>query len=112
MTLQYGKDWKTISQFLGNKTDMECESWYEVLERSGSAFELAGLAKRKRESDLKPKNKRTRKTADTVKRDWPCHFLGCEKAYGSETALKLHWKRKHPSIGSNHSELTHKTRNT
>jgi len=41
-------------------------------------------------------HKRNRRTAQEIPRSFKCTVPGCTKAYGSEGALKMHIKNKHP----------------
>jgi len=43
-----------------------------------------------------PKKKRVRRRAANITRTFICPSKGCSKAYGSEGALKYHFKQKHP----------------
>eukprot|EP01120_Amphizonella_sp_Union-15-10_P012310 TRINITY_DN5443_c0_g1_i3.p1 TRINITY_DN5443_c0_g1~~TRINITY_DN5443_c0_g1_i3.p1 ORF type:complete len:507 (-),score=88.03 TRINITY_DN5443_c0_g1_i3:167-1687(-) len=56
--------------------------------------------KRKRES-YSPgngKKRRVRRTAAEIERNWRCDINSCNKAYGTEGALKMHMKLKHPGF--------------
>eukprot|EP01121_Diplochlamys_sp_Union-15-3_P001025 TRINITY_DN1087_c0_g1_i3.p1 TRINITY_DN1087_c0_g1~~TRINITY_DN1087_c0_g1_i3.p1 ORF type:complete len:391 (+),score=68.05 TRINITY_DN1087_c0_g1_i3:45-1217(+) len=78
-------DWESITKELGNRHSIkECEEWLSVLS------DLADLKERA------PKRKRRKR--DDIVRTYTCTVRDCERAYGSEGALKHHFKLKHPKL--------------
>eukprot|EP01088_Endostelium_zonatum_P014942 TRINITY_DN3465_c0_g1_i1.p1 TRINITY_DN3465_c0_g1~~TRINITY_DN3465_c0_g1_i1.p1 ORF type:complete len:362 (-),score=78.32 TRINITY_DN3465_c0_g1_i1:1054-2139(-) len=50
------------------------------------------------DNDAASKKKRSRRTASEIERNYKCAVPNCLKAYGSEGALKMHVKLKHPLV--------------
>eukprot|EP01099_Mayorella_cantabrigiensis_P001314 TRINITY_DN156_c0_g1_i2.p1 TRINITY_DN156_c0_g1~~TRINITY_DN156_c0_g1_i2.p1 ORF type:complete len:202 (-),score=45.45 TRINITY_DN156_c0_g1_i2:159-764(-) len=51
-------------------------------------------------SNTERRNRRKRRKAAEVERNWPCSYPDCPKRYGSREALCLHLKRRHPDFHS------------
>ena len=45
-----------------------------------------------------PAKKRKRRTAAEIERKYKCEMPNCTKSYGSEGALTMHVKLKHPGV--------------
>eukprot|EP01125_Pyxidicula_operculata_P015752 TRINITY_DN5373_c0_g2_i1.p1 TRINITY_DN5373_c0_g2~~TRINITY_DN5373_c0_g2_i1.p1 ORF type:complete len:261 (+),score=31.85 TRINITY_DN5373_c0_g2_i1:300-1082(+) len=87
------ENWETVSESLGtNKTPEQCWKWFEFLETMYSA-----LQKRKR-SKPQGESRRKRRKATQIERLYKCQEKYCKKSYGTEGALKMHLKIKHPHI--------------
>jgi len=69
------------NQFSQRHDAAQCQDWFEFLS----------------ELFQKIKPKRHRRRGEEIIRTFKCTVQGCQKAYGSEGALKYHFKRKHPA---------------
>lgn len=58
-------------------------------------LELQGQQKRKK-GNKDERKKRQRRTAKEIERNFKCEMPNCSRAYGSEGALKMHIRLKHP----------------
>jgi len=86
--------WESIAQTLG-KTTQQCVEWFDYLE-----YVSKHLPKRQ-----KPKNNtinpRKRRKAAQIERLYKCQEKYCSRSYGTEGALKMHIKLKHPNVTYN-----------
>eukprot|EP01133_Synstelium_polycarpum_P018138 gene18138-21681_t len=71
-----------------------------------------GSRRRKSTTMLDPNvKKRHRRTASEIDRSFKCYLLSCNKSYGTEGALKMHIKLKHPGAKIPNSYLASPTLN-
>jgi len=76
-------DWNSVSKKFGGKhSPADCKEWYVF---------ILTLAEQQRSP---PRRKRRRR--EDIIRTFVCNYPNCNKAYGSEGALKHHYKLKHP----------------
>jgi len=90
------EDWKTIANLLRTgKSAQQCCTWYDYLEKTSKYF-----PKRNKGSN-KPGQQRKRRKAAQIERLYKCQEKFCNRAYGTDGALKMHIKLKHPSVTYN-----------
>jgi len=65
------------------------------------------ITREKRSDNLQnsSKKKRHRRTAAEIERNWKCEIPNCNKSYGSEGALKMHMKLKHPGLKQSNAKV-------
>eukprot|EP00029_Vermamoeba_vermiformis_P014495 TRINITY_DN9613_c0_g1_i1.p1 TRINITY_DN9613_c0_g1~~TRINITY_DN9613_c0_g1_i1.p1 ORF type:complete len:465 (-),score=159.24 TRINITY_DN9613_c0_g1_i1:163-1557(-) len=84
-------NWEEVSRQV-QKSARECEEFQHFI------YDLCiKFAESKKEFRLN-KKKRIRRKAATISRTYRCLVAGCAKAYGSEGALKHHYRSKHPEM--------------
>eukprot|EP00029_Vermamoeba_vermiformis_P011110 TRINITY_DN6029_c0_g2_i1.p1 TRINITY_DN6029_c0_g2~~TRINITY_DN6029_c0_g2_i1.p1 ORF type:complete len:307 (-),score=28.21 TRINITY_DN6029_c0_g2_i1:2-922(-) len=130
------RNFHTAAQRTGTKNASECEAWYLFLCRldllvnafkpeaqSGSQDALSQSGdqlsdpKSNDDEDGRAK-KRQRKKATAVQRRYKCPAEDCPRAYGTEGALKFHFRSKHNELGDYAQQAprgdypTHHTTNT
>jgi len=90
------EDWDSISQYLGNsKTAQQCNDWFDYLEGISKNF-----PKRQKTKSVGQPHRKRRKAAQ-IERLYKCQEKYCYRSYGTEGALKMHIKLKHPSVTYN-----------
>jgi len=105
---QLGDNWEKISFSLRKSPD-ECMEIYNLMLSFAMALyeeEEAPLKKTKAKKKLikqnKPisdsKKKRQRRKASQIERLYKCREKHCNRSYGTEGALKMHLKLKHPTV--------------
>jgi hypothetical protein len=109
--------WKKIASSFSNKTEIECKEFYDFLmgcanriiqeNETGGQKNVSGGNEALQKSDEilnnKPiikdkKKKRVRRKATQIERLYKCQEKHCNRSYGTEGALKMHIKTKHPSV--------------
>jgi hypothetical protein len=110
------RNFHTAAQRTGTKNASECEAWYLFLCRLDllvNAFKpeaqsgsQEALSQSDQLSDPKSNDdedgrakKRQRKKATAVTRKYKCPAEDCPRAYGTEGALKFHFRTKHTDLG-------------
>lgn len=88
-------DWELIAPHIPGKTPEACNSWVNFID-SASQF----LTKRKKKVQQMNQPRKRRK-ANQVERLYKCLEKFCNRSYGSEGALKMHIKIKHPGVSYN-----------
>eukprot|EP01121_Diplochlamys_sp_Union-15-3_P019629 TRINITY_DN7452_c0_g1_i1.p1 TRINITY_DN7452_c0_g1~~TRINITY_DN7452_c0_g1_i1.p1 ORF type:complete len:387 (-),score=64.47 TRINITY_DN7452_c0_g1_i1:26-1186(-) len=93
-------DWEHISFSLGQRhSAKQCNDWHSFLTRIiDKRVEDEIESRLENESLRSSKKKRIRRKAVNISRTFRCSALGCQKAYGSEAALKHHFRMKHPGL--------------
>jgi len=90
------ESWPEISKQIG-KTPQQCSDWFEYLEDISKHIP-------KRQKSTKPfVQHRKRRKAAQIERLYKCQEKYCYRSYGTEGALKMHIKLKHPSVTYNES---------
>jgi len=96
-------DWQTIATTVGNnKTPQQCYEWFDDLE-----YISKHLPKRPKQKSLgqqqqqQQQQQRKRRKAAQIERLYKCQEKYCHRSYGTEGALKMHIKLKHPSVTYN-----------
>jgi hypothetical protein len=89
---RYGKDWNVVASNIPAKSPEDCKAFYHFLAELEGILENKGLIKR---LDDPPRKKRKRRKANTIDRKYKCPYPDCPRAYGTEGALKYHFKSKH-----------------
>lgn len=69
---------------------------------------LKGMFRKWMEEEIERINrrKRFRRKASMISRDWTCYIDGCTRSYGSEGALKNHFRLKHADVTYNRKLLS------
>jgi len=109
----YGLQWDRIAPQL-NKDSMECQDFYTFLmncvsrlykdrkEEFSDSDDDTPMARTNEIVHNKPKKdrkkKRQRRKASQIERMYKCLEKHCNRSYGTEGALKMHIKIKHPHI--------------
>jgi hypothetical protein len=87
------EDWLTIAKSL-NKTPQQCCEWFDYLEYISKHIP-------KRQKSKSAGQQRKRRKAAQIERLYKCQEKYCHRSYGTEGALKMHIKLKHPSVTYN-----------
>jgi hypothetical protein len=87
------EEWLTISSCLG-KTPQQCSDWFEYLE------DISKHIPKRQKSKPFVQHRKRRKAAQ-IERLYKCQEKYCYRSYGTEGALKMHIKLKHPSVTYN-----------
>eukprot|EP01114_Cavostelium_apophysatum_P000481 TRINITY_DN10435_c0_g1_i1.p1 TRINITY_DN10435_c0_g1~~TRINITY_DN10435_c0_g1_i1.p1 ORF type:complete len:374 (-),score=55.92 TRINITY_DN10435_c0_g1_i1:913-2034(-) len=113
----HGPNWNLISSlFDGFRTALECQHRAKYVEeylsavikerpkspsspepRSDSEKSPTNSNPGSRRPSPQPSQKRKRRTAAEISRSHKCIIPSCRKSYGSEGALRIHIKKKHPN---------------
>eukprot|EP01124_Arcella_intermedia_P014088 TRINITY_DN20475_c0_g1_i2.p1 TRINITY_DN20475_c0_g1~~TRINITY_DN20475_c0_g1_i2.p1 ORF type:complete len:272 (+),score=38.48 TRINITY_DN20475_c0_g1_i2:68-883(+) len=92
------REWTQIASET-TKTPEQCERWWEFLIGIESVLMDNGLIpqlKKRSKSDADEQaKKRQRRLATQIDRKYKCPIPDCPRAYGTEGALKFHYKNKH-----------------
>jgi len=88
------EDWKTIALKIKTKSPQQCCSWYDYLEKTNKYFP-------KKQKVNNKCGQRKRRKAAQIERLYKCQEKFCNRAYGTDGALKMHIKLKHPSVTYN-----------
>jgi len=86
--------WENIAKYL-DKTPLQCTEWFQYLEIISKNF-----PKRQRKQ-IQGQPHRKRRKAAQIERLYKCQEKYCYRSYGTEGALKMHIKLKHPSVTYN-----------
>jgi hypothetical protein len=96
-------DWQTIAATVGNnKTPQQCYEWFDDLE-----YICKHLPKRPKQKSTQQQQQqqqqqqRKRRKAAQIERLYKCQEKYCHRSYGTEGALKMHIKLKHPAVTYN-----------
>jgi len=93
---RYGKQWEIVSSQFSTivlpKSPEDCRAFYFFLAELEGELENRGLI---RKTDDPPRKKRKRRKANSIDRKYKCPYPDCPRAYGTEGALKYHFKTKH-----------------
>jgi hypothetical protein len=84
-----------MAQTLG-KTPQQCCAWFDDLELFSK-----NLPKRPKLKSGNGQQQRKRRKAAQIERLYRCQEKYCHRSYGTEGALKMHIKLKHPSVTYN-----------
>jgi hypothetical protein len=87
------EDWLTIAKTI-NKTPQQCCEWFDYLEYISKHIP-------KRQKSKSAGQQRKRRKAAQIERLYKCQEKYCHRSYGTEGALKMHIKLKHPSVTYN-----------
>jgi hypothetical protein len=115
--LQHKEQWQKIAALIGtDKSAEDCEEWFVFLQEAFSRLHCdpslqtatadkvySGQAQTTTPNDDKVKRKRFRRKATQIERLYRCQEKGCNRSYGTEGALKMHLKLKHPNVKYNAS---------
>jgi len=77
-----------------NKTPQQCCEWFDYLEYISKHIP-------KRQKSKSAGQQRKRRKAAQIERLYKCQEKYCHRSYGTEGALKMHIKLKHPSVTYN-----------
>jgi len=89
-------DWNTIASHLCGKTPEDCSLWFEYLDLNTKYF-----IKRRKHKVQQCQQPRKRRKASQIERLYKCLERICNRSYGTEGALKMHIKLKHPGVAYN-----------
>jgi len=100
---------KKIASSIPNKSENECQEFYEFLMKCANRIIQDNESDNKSDPNqrsqeilknkpLKDKKKRVRRKANQIERLYKCQEKHCNRSYGTEGALKMHIKTKHPSV--------------
>jgi hypothetical protein len=87
------EDWLTIAKTI-NKTPQQCCEWFDYLEYISKHIP-------KRQKSKSAGQQRKRRKAAQIERLYKCQEKYCHRSYGTEGALKMHIKLKHPAVTYN-----------
>jgi len=87
------EDWLTIAKTI-SKTPQQCCEWFDYLECISKHIP-------KRQKSKSAGQQRKRRKAAQIERLYKCQEKYCHRSYGTEGALKMHIKLKHPSVTYN-----------
>jgi len=87
------EEWMNIAKNIG-KTPQQCSDWFDYLEDISKHIP-------KRQKTKPFVQHRKRRKAAQIERLYKCQEKYCYRSYGTEGALKMHIKLKHPSVTYN-----------
>jgi len=106
---QYGDNWELISKLM-KKSANDCQEIYNLIVNFAmSVYDDEKMNEKTNITEVisqnKPvsdnKKKRSRRKANQIERLYKCLEYHCNRSYGTEGALKMHLKLKHPNVKYN-----------